>query len=160
MSDPAPPAVRAATAADAPELTRLRARMLASMGVDVEADDGWRARCDRRFAELLAGPGFSAFVVDAPGGGLAACGVGWVDRRLPGPGGNGLVGYLGNMVTDPAHRRHGLARLVLGELMAWFTGEGVTRVELYATEQASAMYADAGFSPSLWSALRWHAPRP
>jgi GNAT superfamily N-acetyltransferase len=158
VPDAANRAVRTATAADVPELTRLRGLMLVSVGVDLAADDGWRARCDQRFTELLAAPGFAVFVVDAPGGGLAACGAGWVDRRLPAPGGDGLAGYLANMSTDPAHRGQGLGRRVLGELMAWFTREGVTRVELNATEQAGSMYADVGFSPPQWPALRWHAP--
>jgi GNAT superfamily N-acetyltransferase len=100
VQDAANRAVRPATAADVPELTRLRGLMLVSVG------------------------------------------------------GDGLAGYLASMSTDPAHRGQGLGRRVLGELMAWFTHEGVTRVELNATEQAGSMYADVGFSPPRWPALR------
>lgn len=158
------PDVRAATLDDVAELTRLRAEMFTAMGLDVGepgADDGWRRRCEERLGELLGGDDFVAFVVDAPtGGGLAACGMGWVDRRLPSPGTDGLAGFLGNMCTDPAYRRQGLARAVLDELMGWFGERGVSRIDLHATREGQGLYAAVGFSPPHWPALRWRAPQP
>jgi GNAT superfamily N-acetyltransferase len=153
----AAPAPRPATPADAAELTRLRGHMLAAMGIDVDARPVWREECRRRFAELVTEPSFKAYVVDAPGGGLAACGGGWIDRRLPSPSSAGLVGHIANMCTDPAHRRQGHARAVLAALMRWFADEGVGRVELHATDEGRGLYEQVGFTAPDWPALRWTA---
>jgi GNAT superfamily N-acetyltransferase len=157
------PVVRRATTDDVAELTRLRGLMLAAVHDDFDAEEsgdaGWRRRSDQRLAELMAGDDFAAFVVDDPGGGLAACAAGWVDRRLPGPGHDGLAGFLGNVCTDPAHRRRGLARAVVVALMAWFDERGVSRIDLHASREGQAIYEQVGFSPPAWPALRWRAPR-
>jgi GNAT superfamily N-acetyltransferase len=150
---------RCATVDDVAELVRLRALMLGAVGADMSADDGWRDRCAQRLHELLTSESFVAFVIDAPDGGLAACGAGWVDRRLPAPGTDGLAGFLGNMSTDPAHRRRGHARAIVSALMEWFRAAGVSRVDLHATEHAQSLYEREGFNPPAWPALRWHAPR-
>src|SRR3954447_14507123 len=100
---------RLATRDDAPELVRLRAVLLTTMRFG-EWDDDWREPAGQIFAARLgeASPTMAAFVVDAPGGGLAACAVGTIEHRLPGPGDNsGLAGYVFSVATDPAHRRRG-----------------------------------------------------
>jgi GNAT superfamily N-acetyltransferase len=154
------PPARRATAYDVPELVRLRGVMLASMGVDLESDPTWRERCAAALAEQLTGERFAAYVVEAPDGGLASCGVGWAEARLPSPGHDGLVGHVGNMATDPAHRRRGLARAVLDALQGWFATQGVHRVELAATEEGRGVYEAAGFREPAWPQLRWYPPRP
>src|SRR5690349_11747375 len=110
---------RAATVADAAELTRLRALMLDSVGATV--DDAWRAECTAAFEQGLADGTYVAFVVDAPDGtGLAACGVASVSQRLPSmTNRSGRVGYIHSMSTDPSHRRAGHARAVFDAVMAW-----------------------------------------
>jgi GNAT superfamily N-acetyltransferase len=138
------PAVRRAMPADAAEVTRLRGYMLEAMGVDVDSDPGWRGRCEQVFCELLDSPRFVAFVIDGDEG-LAATGTGWVDKRLPGPGSDGLVGYVANMSTDPAHRRQGHARRILEALLAWFEAQGVHRVDLHATDEGRPLYEGYGF---------------
>ena len=159
MADPHPPA-RRATTYDVPELTRLRGVMLAAMGVDLDVDATWRARCEAALVEQLGGERFAAYVVDAPGGGLASCGVGCAEVRLPSPGRPGVVGHVGNMCTDLAHRRRGHARAVLDGLLGWFVAQGVNRVELAATAEGQGLYAGAGFRVPEWPQLRWYPPRP
>jgi GNAT superfamily N-acetyltransferase len=159
MPAPHPPA-RRATAYDVGELTRLRGVMLAAMGVDVDSDASWRHRCEAALVEQLGTARFAAYVVDAPGGGLASCGVGWAEVRLPSPGREGVVGHIGNMCTDPAHRRRGHARAVLDGLLGWFVTQGVGRVELAATDEGQALYEAAGFRMPEWPLLRWYPPRP
>jgi ribosomal protein S18 acetylase RimI-like enzyme len=97
-------------------------------------------------------------VVDAPGGGLAACGVGMVAQRLPSPGNlGGRYGYVQSMVTDPAFRRRGLARAVLVALLDRFAAVGVTRVDLHATDQGAPLYRSLGFTDASTPELRWRA---
>lgn len=124
---------RLATVADIPELVRLRQVMIES--VRGSADGSWQASAATILEEALSDGTMGAVVVDSPSGGLAACGVGMVAQRLPGPGCvDGRYGYIQSMCTDERHRRHGLARLVFAELMRWFAVMGVTRVDLHASK--------------------------
>ncbi len=155
--------VRAARASDAAEVVRLRELMFTAMGLDLERTlpDGspWRVTCADVFRVSLGRPGFAAFVVDAPppGSGLAACGMAWVSERLPGPGSDGRIGYIGNMSTDPRHRRQGHARAVLQALMGWLADGGVRRAQLTATDEGRGLYESFGFAPRQWPAMDWVA---
>ena len=104
------PEVRRAAPDDATELTRLRRLMFADMGRDPGLlDDDWQRRNVVHFSRRLAETDvFAAYVVDRPGGGLAACAVGWLNEHLIGTANQvGRVGYIANMSTDPAYRRRG-----------------------------------------------------
>jgi ribosomal protein S18 acetylase RimI-like enzyme len=151
--------VRRATPADAPELTRLRGVMFEAMGVD-HSDPAWAVACEAVLRSALASGAMAAFVVDAGGGSLAACGVGMVEQRLPGPRNpSGRHGHIQSMATDPAARRQGHAREVFGALLAWFAENGVTSVDLHATSLGEGLYRDHGFSEPRHLALSRHAPR-
>src|SRR5438552_2868965 len=108
--------VRRAGAADAADLVRLRAQMLADMGRSVADDaDPWRARAEDWFADrLVRGREFASFVVDDPDDGVVACSAGICDFHAPGPGNlTGVRGHVFNTSTLPAHRRRGYARACL-----------------------------------------------
>lgn len=161
---------RAATAGDIPELVRLRAllfeRMERDLGPPPDPDQGpgggWRAACAAEFRARLADGTMGVFVVDGGAGRLAACGIGLIDHRMPGPyTPNGRSGHISGMVTDPAHRRRGHARAIMTELMRWFGERGVRRVELHATSDGEALYRSFGFAEHPEAALTWRpAPSP
>ncbi|MDQ1713891.1 MAG: hypothetical protein QOE45_3341 [Frankiaceae bacterium] len=151
--------VRRATPDDAPELVRLRRVMFDAMGVD-HSDPAWAVACERVLRDRLPSGDMAAFVVDGQSGGLAACGVGMVEQRLPGPKNpTGRHGYVQSMATDPAARRQGYAREVFGALMAWFEENGVTSVDLHATTFGEGLYRDFGFSEPRNLPLFRSAPR-
>ncbi|HEY7486834.1 MAG TPA: GNAT family N-acetyltransferase [Streptosporangiaceae bacterium] len=156
--------VRAATTADIPELVRLRAllfeRMEQDLGPPADGAD-WRKTCAEEFRVRLGEGTLGAFVVDGANGRLAACGIGLLDRRLPGPyTPTGRWGHISGMVTDPAHRRRGHARAIMHELLRWFRDQGVRRVELHATSDAEPLYRSLGFAEHPEHALTWRdAPR-
>ncbi|MGI5271530.1 GNAT family N-acetyltransferase [Nonomuraea sp. CA-218870] len=138
---------RRATAADAAELVRLREVLLASMG-GPWPDDGWRAATEARLRARLdePDPRLLAFVVDAPGGGLAACATGTVEERLGGPGNpEGLVGYVFNVATHPEHRRRGCSRACVTALVEWYREYGVATVDLRASAEGEPLYSSLGF---------------
>jgi ribosomal protein S18 acetylase RimI-like enzyme len=152
------PAPRTATADDVPELVRLRRVMFEAMGLTVTTDDDDAVTA--ALQELLPTGDLFAVVVDAEDH-AAACGVGMVARRLPGPGNpSGRVGYIQSMVTDERDRRQGHARRVLVALMDEFAERGVVRVDLHATEAGAALYTQHGFAPGPQPELRWKAPEP
>lgn len=155
--------VRPATAADIPELVRLRAVLADRMAEDgphgSAPDDGWQEAYARNLTVRLGTPDVAVFVVDAPGGGLAACGIGFVFERFPGPLlPDGRFGYILGMTTDPAHRRKGHGRAVLDALMAWYRDNGVRRVDLHATSDGEPLYRSFGFGDR-YPGLSWSAPR-
>ncbi|HLM65703.1 MAG TPA: GNAT family N-acetyltransferase [Acidimicrobiales bacterium] len=168
---PAPP-VRLATPADVDELVRLRAVMMAAVGVpydQVGSRAGWRANYAAALHEDMASDMSAAFVADepaaphaaaGPGGHLVACGVVTRWRSIPGPGTpNGWRGYIASMVTEPAWQGRGLARAVLGELMAWCRERGISRMALHASPDGAALYRSVGFTDDLrFPEMEWRAP--
>ncbi len=147
--------MRPATLDDVPELVRLRALMFASMG---RTADGWQDAAARDITDRLKDGTMQVFVIDGEPG-LAACAIGVVDRRVPGPSTpNGLWGHISGVATDPAYRRRGYARLLTQALLDWFQANGVRRVELHATPVAEPLYRDLGFAEQPYTALTWHLP--
>jgi GNAT superfamily N-acetyltransferase len=137
--------LRRATPSDAAELVRLRRVMYDAMGVDHSSPE-WAASAEAVLRESLAAGRMAAFVVEE-GGRPVACGVGMVEQRLPGPRNpSGLHGYVQSMATEPEARRRGHARAVFGALMEWFAEQGVTSVDLHATELGAPLYRSFGFS--------------
>ena len=140
---------RRAGAADAAELMRLRTVMMESLDRGPLPPDGWQDAGVPILQRLLTDPAdvLAAFVVDKPGGpGLAACVVGAIDQRLPGPNDpTGLRGYVYNVATDPEHRRRGYSRACLLALIAWFTTNDVTHINLRASPDGLPLYEQLGF---------------
>ena len=148
--------MRRAAPDDAAELTRLRVLMFADMGRDPRLlDDDWQRRNVAHFRRRLGETDvFAAYVVDRPGGGLAACAVGWLNEHLIGTANQiGRVGYIANMSTDPAYRRRGYGRATLVALLAWLRSTGITTVDLHATPDGESLYRSLGFAEPTEPAL-------
>ncbi|MBL7257726.1 GNAT family N-acetyltransferase [Paractinoplanes lichenicola] len=157
--------VRRATVEDAAELVRLRGLLF---GIPAASNEnGWRDASRQILVRRLsaASPTMAGFVVDQPerslrtGAALAASAVGIIEERLGGPGNpRGLVGYMFNVATDPAHRRHGYARACTAALLAWFAAEGAFVVDLKATSAAEPLYVSQGFVRTADPAMRLALP--
>ncbi|WP_042376566.1 GNAT family N-acetyltransferase [Streptacidiphilus melanogenes] len=145
--------VRPALPDDAPELVRLREVMFASMTHAPAASGDWRPLTEKLLRAGLdgdtGGPVLGVFVVDddeRPGR-LAACAVGTLEQRLPGPGHpDGLFGFVFNICTDPDRRRRGYARACTEALLAWFDEKGATRLDLHASSLGQGLYRELGFT--------------
>ncbi|MCX5206576.1 GNAT family N-acetyltransferase [Streptomyces sp. NBC_00237] len=159
--------VRQAVQDDVPELVRLRAMLFENLGGDFfnpeshenseERDGGWRGELAVVLKEQVASESVRILVVDAgDGSGLAACGIGTIEQRLPGPHlRNGRIGHVIGVITDPAHRRRGHSRAVLEELLDWFRHQFVARVDLYASAEGEPLYRALGFDDLPDPALYW-----
>lgn len=153
---------RHADLGDIEELVRLREVMLASW-FDM-ADESWKASAAeilrRRMGEDK--PTIGVTVVDAPdgSGGLAACAVGTISERLPGPPNpTGRYGWIFNVVTDPQWRKRGYSRACTKALLDWFGDQNVHVLELLASEQGEGLYKEFGFTISNEPAMRLNSPR-
>ena len=141
--------VRRGTPDDADELMRLRVVMFSGMPGAIAPEPGpWLQTGADVLRRQLADPAdrLAAFAVDRPEGGLAACVVGAIDERLPGPGRpNPFKGYVYNVATDPAYRRRGYSRACMQALLAWYADRGVRQVDLRASPDGEPLYASLGF---------------
>lgn len=162
--DGGPAQVRRATLADVAALVRMRALMLADMGMEVGDDRApWRADAARWFTERMPRTDeFAAFLVDDAELGVVACAVGACDAHAPSPvNPSGLHGHVSNVSTDPRRRRLGHARACVDALLAWFRQETcVTVVDLNATGDGAGLYASFGFVPPRHPSLRLRTARP
>jgi GNAT superfamily N-acetyltransferase len=141
--------VRRASVEDAWELTRLRRVMLKNF--QELHDDLWEYACKDAFEQALADPDgmIQAFVVDSGDfpGKLAACSVGLIQQRLPGPDNHsGLIGYIQSVSTDPDYRRRGYARAAVEATLEWLDSCGVPKTELTASSMGDDLYRELGFA--------------
>lgn len=153
---------RRADVEDAAELMRLRTVMLEAMpGSEVTAGP-WVAAGITILRERLADPSdlLAAFVVDRPDQpGLAACVVGAIDQRLPGPKDpTGQRGYVFSVATDPAYRRRGYSRACMTALLAWYAQRGIGAVDLRASPDGEPLYTDLGFTRTPLPGMRLFIP--
>jgi GNAT superfamily N-acetyltransferase len=86
------------------------------------------------------------FVIDAPEGGLAACGLVNVVPRLPRPGRHShQAGYIQWVSTAPQHHRRGYAKLVMEAILKDTDERGIEVLELHATPMGAPLYQTLGF---------------
>ncbi|MFB7208971.1 GNAT family N-acetyltransferase [Streptomyces sp. NPDC056255] len=160
-------AVRQAVESDIAELVRLRAMLFDDLGGDffdpASGGDDWLQSLAVVLKEQLsAGAGAACgtdavriLVVDG-GSGLAACGIGTIEQRLPGPHlRNGRIGQVIGVVTDPGYRRRGHSRSIMRGLLDWFRERDVARVDLYASPEGEPLYRELGFTEHPDPSLYW-----
>ncbi|WP_320779269.1 GNAT family N-acetyltransferase [Streptomyces sp. CRN 30] len=141
------PAVRAATAADAEAVTRMRSEYVLSTPLSEE----WIRRCAQELAPRLTPTGDArAFVIDAPDGTMAACALALIRPVLAAPAyPHGVAAHIQVVATHPGHRRRGHARAVLTALLDHLAAtDHVTLFELHAAVEAQPLYRELGFSGS------------
>jgi GNAT superfamily N-acetyltransferase len=63
-------------------------------------------------------------------------------------GGGSRRGNIVNVYTERAHRRRGLARLLLNEALEWCRANRVDVVILHASKEGRNLYESVGFKPT------------
>jgi ribosomal protein S18 acetylase RimI-like enzyme len=152
---------RRAGADDAAELMRLRSVMMDAVRPGGPGPGSWVDAGVPVVQRLLGDTDtVAAFVVDKPGTpGLAACVVGLIDQRLPGPNDpTGLRGYVLNVATDPAYRRRGFSRACMTALLEWYAQRGIGAVDLRASAEGEPLYASLGFTRNRDPGMRLFIP--
>jgi GNAT superfamily N-acetyltransferase len=144
---------RVAELADTPRIEVLITEMFRDLGTTA-VPALWRASLGAALTDRL-GRDAAAFVTvdgaDLP----VAVAIGVVDQRLPSPRRpTGRIGYVEWLATDPGQRRRGAARMALVALLDWFDGQGITTVDVHASEAARPLYLDLGFAAPAAMPLR------
>jgi GNAT superfamily N-acetyltransferase len=149
--------VRTASLADADVLVAHRVAMFTDMAVEMDATLV-ASRFRRWLFDALPSGVYRAWLVEAGdrtivgGGGITV--VPWP----PGPRYLGdRLAFVYNVYTQPAHRRRGVARLVMEAIHAWCRSAGVTSLALNATPDARQLYEAIGYqespNPMMFTAL-------
>ncbi|WP_308294982.1 GNAT family N-acetyltransferase [Streptomyces sp. NK08204] len=135
---------RRATPADAEGITLLRSELILSRPLDAT----WLTLCRDQLAERLQSGGDArAYVVDAPGGGLATCALALVSPVLPAPRyPQGLAARIQAVATRPGYRSRGYAKAALSTLLDDLEQEGITLFELHASNESRPLYEALGFA--------------
>lgn len=140
--------IRPATLADTDVLSRHRIAMFTDMGVPLDA-----ASLDRSFrdwlAEVMPAGTYRAWLAETPDGEVAGGGGITILPWPPGPRymGNRLA-FVYNVYTEPAHRRRGLARLMMDAIHDWCRDEGISSMALNASRDGKPLYESMGYTES------------
>jgi ribosomal protein S18 acetylase RimI-like enzyme len=151
--------VRQAVEDDIPELVRLREMLFENLGgvffSPASGSGEWLDALAVVLREQMASDAVRILVVDGASG-LAACGIGTIEQRLPGPHlRNGRIGQVIGVITDPGYRRLGHSRSVMRGLLDWFRESDVARVDLYASAEGEPLYRELGFTNHPDPSLYW-----
>jgi GNAT superfamily N-acetyltransferase len=157
---PADYRVRPATLDDTDVLVRHRVGMFTDMGVALDAaalEIAFRAW----LTEMMPAGTYRAWLVETGEGRVVGGGGITVVPWPPGPRYAGdRLAFVYNVYTDAAHRRRGLARLVMDTIHAWCRGEGVTSIALNASVDGRPLYESMGYvespNPMMFLAVEGH----
>ena len=144
---PADYRVRAATTADIDVLVHHRIAMFTEMGVPLDA-----ALLDRAFrawlADTMPAGTYRAWLAEA-GGEIAGGGGITILPWPPGPRYAGdRLAFVYNVYTEAAHRRRGLARLIMDTIHDWCRDNGITSMALNASRDGKPLYEAMGYAES------------
>jgi len=142
--------VRPATVDDAEILVRHRVGMFTDMGVPIEPRIAEAFR--RWLFEMMPAGTYRAWVLESDEGEVVAGGGITVLAWPPGPrSAHGQLAYVYNVYTEPAHRRHGHARLIMNAIHAWCHEAGIYLIALNASQFGLSLYTSMGYQ---------HTPSP
>src|SRR5438128_2267631 len=137
--------IRPATLDDVEGLVHHRVAMFSEMRVSFDADSVTNAFRDWVTRLLPAGT-YRGWVVELPSGEIVAGGGMTILTWPPGPWYvGGRMAFVYNIYTEPAHRRHGLARMIMDAIHTWCRDEGIGVAALNASGQAQRLYESMGY---------------
>jgi GNAT superfamily N-acetyltransferase len=145
---PADYRIRPATLDDADVMARHRIAMFTAMGVPLDI-----AELDRAFrawlASVMPAGTYRAWLAEAADGSVAAGGGITIIPWPPGPRYAGdRLAFVYNVYTEPAHRRRGLARLIMETIHAWCRDERIGSMALNASRDGKPLYEAMGYTES------------
>jgi GNAT superfamily N-acetyltransferase len=143
-------AMRAACAQDSGIIAGHRAAMFRDMGqVPAEEHDTLLSAGKPWIARLLADCTYIGRLIEHDGAIVAGGGI-WLRELGPVPGCMrvGKWAHLVNVYVEREHRRRGLARRLVAELLAWCDANQMDHVTLAASDEGRALYESLGFIPT------------
>lgn len=140
--------VRRATVGDASLIAEHRASMFLDMGRISQEEHALLKSASRTYLQkAIPEQEYLAWLVESAEQHVVAGGGLILRQLMPRPGHleGGKEAQILNIYTDPAHRRHGLARLIMSSMMDWCKEQGINRITLHASEFGRPLYESLGF---------------
>jgi GNAT superfamily N-acetyltransferase len=149
--------VRLATLDDVAVLVHHRVAMFTDMGVPLDEPTLSRAFAEWLRVQMPAGT-YRAWLVETESSAVVAGGGATILPWPPGPRYMGdRLAFVYNVYVERAHRRRGLARLVMDTMHAWCRDNGVTSMALNASADGLPLYESLGYqrtpAPMMFLAL-------
>ena len=142
---------RVALASDADIIATHRARMYLDMGaLNLRESQELERVCRPYLGALLRSGQYLGWLVEDGERGIVA-GAGVTLRELaPHPGcyRPGRLASIGNVYTNPSHRRQGLARGLMETILQWCEQNTIDQVTLSASQHGRPLYQALGFLPT------------
>jgi GNAT superfamily N-acetyltransferase len=139
--------IRRAGVADAEVIAHHRAAMFEDMGLTPPEESALLRQASVPWmADMLTNAGYVGWLVEngasvVAGGGVLVREIG----PIPGCYRVGRWGHIVNVYTDPRHRRRGLARRIMVQILAWCGEERFDHVTLSASDEGRPLYESLGF---------------
>jgi GNAT superfamily N-acetyltransferase len=142
-----PYTLRFATPEDAPIITLQRRAMFADMQSSWYLDlPGMDAAFTAWVAPRIANGEYVGWLaLDGGGEVVAGAGVRILDWTPQSPDLSTRRAYIMNVFVDEAHRRGGIARLMLNAILAWCRDQRIHHITLHASDKGRALYESLGF---------------
>jgi GNAT superfamily N-acetyltransferase len=142
--------IREAGPDDLPVVLHHRRAMFKDMGLGNEAGlAAMSASSESLLAGALADGRYRGWLAELPGGEIVAGGGLWIAPWLSHPRDpQPRRGEILNVYTEPAFRRRGLARRLMGVMIGWCRDQGFPWIMLHASEDGRPLYESLGFQPT------------
>jgi GNAT superfamily N-acetyltransferase len=141
--------LRRAELKDVPTMARHRVRMFEDMGILAENESAPLLEASVLWLEeQIRQDKYAGWLVEHEGEIISSGGIHLRETSpVPGCPRIGIGGHIVNVYTEPAHRRHGLARLIVNTILQWCSENQVDHVTLTASEEGRPLYEALGFLP-------------
>jgi GNAT superfamily N-acetyltransferase len=140
--------IRRAIVSDASVIARHRVAMFRDLAELEPSDEpGIESASRARLQEQLASGDYVAWLAEAPDGTIVAGAGALLHAYYPtraNPRGRPTA-YILNVYTEPAHRRQGLARRLISEILTWCRDHDIPRASLHASAYGRSIYEQLGF---------------
>ena len=141
-------AIRPATIADIAHIVSHREKMFRDMHLSAAYDDMAPA-FELWLRHALPAKAYQGWMAVTENGEVAG-GAGLIVMPWP-PGPISLdprCGFVFNVYTEPAHRKHGLARRMMDAIHDYCRAEGIERMALNASSFGESLYRKMGYVPT------------
>jgi GNAT superfamily N-acetyltransferase len=143
-----PYTIRLATVDDIPTLVRHRWKMFKDMNLTafLETPNVGEAFAEWVRPRIISGEYIGFLAVDDSDDVIAGAGI-WLIEWIPQvPDLSTRRAYLMNVFVDEAHRRQGLARLLVTTSLDWCREQGIYHIILHASDKGRPLYESLGFA--------------
>jgi GNAT superfamily N-acetyltransferase len=149
-------AIHQASVQDVPTIAAQRRAMFQAMGcTDAAVLDAVQAASAQWTLRKMEAGEYRGWLVAAPSGERVAGAGLWLREKCSSRRNiSGRQAYVMNLYTEPGHRRRGLARRLMGTVLAWCRQNGYAEITLHASDAGRPLYESLGFKPTAEMRLR------